>query len=83
MNLSIFGGDIDLSGMPESIKQLRLWWEFLYDKCPIVALTLIMMVPVIIFYFIYTIGTIFKKEQSIDKQVLASHKKSKKKGRKK
>ncbi|WP_426817690.1 hypothetical protein ACP3TC_05085 [Winslowiella sp. 2C04] len=83
MNFSLFSGDIDLSGMPESIKQLRLWWEFLYDKCPIVALALMMMVPFTICYLIYTIGTIFNKEKSIDKQVLANHKKSKKKGRKK
>lgn len=83
MNFSLFSGDIDLSSMPDSIKELRLFWESLYDKCPVLALLLIVMVPFILIYAIYTFGTIFKKEQSIDKQVTEALKKSKKRGKKK
>ncbi|WLS77385.1 hypothetical protein Q3V30_12910 [Erwinia pyri] len=83
MNFSLFSGDIDLTGMPEGIKELRLWWEFLYDKCPVVAIALIMMIPIIILYAIYTLGTIFKKERSIDQAVYSNHRKAKKRGKKK
>lgn len=83
MNFSLFSGDIDLSGASDSIKELRLFWESLYDKCPVVALLLIVMVPVIFIYAIYTFGTIFRKERSIDKRVAEAFKKSKKRGKKK
>lgn len=83
MNFSIFSGDIDLSDMPQSIKELRIFWESLYDKCPVIALLLIIMVPVTVMYLIYTIGTIFKKEKSIDNQLAEALKKSKKRGKKK
>jgi len=83
MNFSIFGGDIDLSAMPESIKELRIFWESLYDKCPVIALLLILMVPVTLLYIIYTVGSIFKNERSLDKKVVEAMKKSKKRGKKK
>lgn len=83
MNFSIFGGDIDLSAMPESIKELRIFWESLYDKCPVIALLLILMVPVTFLYIIYTVGSIFKNERSLDKKVVEAMKKSKKRGKKK
>lgn len=83
MNISLFGGDIDLSGMPDSIKELRVFWESLYDKLPIVATLLILMVPVTIIYLIYTFGTIFRVERSLDKRASTAFKKSKKRGKKK
>ncbi|MFS9772396.1 hypothetical protein U0Y97_16430 [Enterobacter chuandaensis] len=83
MNFSIFGGDIDLSAMPDSIKELRIFWESLYDKCPVIALLLILMVPVTLLYIIYTVGSIFKNERSLDKKVVEAMKKSKKRGKKK
>ncbi|MBG0552697.1 hypothetical protein RS584_12685 [Enterobacter sp. DTU_2021_1002640_1_SI_PRY_ASU_LCPMC_013] len=83
MNFSIFGGDIDLGAMPDSIKELRIFWESLYDKCPVIALLLILMVPVTLLYIIYTVGSIFKNERSLDKKVVEAMKKSKKRGKKK
>lgn len=84
MNFSLFSGDVNLDGLSESIKELRIWWMVLYDNCPVVALFLILMVPVTILYLIYTLGTIFKRERSTDKKVKESFQNSgKKRGKKK
>lgn len=83
MNFSLFSGDINFDGLPESIKELRIWWIVLYDSSPVTALFLIIMVPVILMYLIFVLGTIFKKERSTDKKVKESFQRSRKKRSKK
>lgn len=83
MNFSLFSGDINLDGLPESIKELRIWWMVLYDDSPMTALFLVIMVPFTLLYLIFVLGTIFKKERSIDKKVKESFQRSRKKRSKK
>jgi membrane-anchored glycerophosphoryl diester phosphodiesterase (GDPDase) len=79
MNFSLFSGDINLDGLPESIKELRIWWMVLYDNSPVTGLFVIIIFPVIVIYLIFVLGTIFKKERSTDKKVKESFQRSRKK----
>lgn len=83
MNFSLFSGDINFDGLSESIKELRIWWMVLYDDSPKTALFLVIMVPITLLYLIFVLGTIFKKERSIDKEVKESFQSSRNKRSKK
>lgn len=83
MGISVFKNEVNFDKVPELVKELRVTWIAVYDRCPTAAIFLIVCVPLIVFYAIYTYGGIRKAERSTDKDVKEAHKKSKKQRRKK
>lgn len=83
MEFSLLKADVNFDKLPDSIKALHLFWVDLYDRCPFVAVFVIVMIPIIIMYSIYTFGTIHRQERSTDMMVKGSYSQTKKKGRKK
>ncbi|MHB0837184.1 hypothetical protein ACVZCY_06680 [Klebsiella grimontii] len=83
MGISVFKSEVNFDKAPELVKELRITWIAVYDKCPTAAVFILVSVPFIVLYAIYTYGGIRKAERLTDKDVKEAHKKSKKQRRKK
>ncbi|MEZ2602870.1 hypothetical protein [Kluyvera intermedia] len=73
MGFSLINVDMGDGTIPKSIEAVHSFWSDIDTRQPILGAIMILMLPVIVIYFIYTWGSIRKRESEIDAQVKAAH----------
>lgn len=77
MGFSLINVDMGDGTIPKSIEAVHSFWSDIYAKQPILGAIMILAIPVIVIYFIYTWGSIRKAESETDKRVKAVREKQK------
>lgn len=83
MEVSLVKTNIDFDKFPESVRSVHEFWLDIYDRSPLVAMFILVMIPIIIMYGLYTWGTIRRLEQSKDEEALRNYEAGLKKKRRK
>lgn len=68
---------MDLSWIPEGLKQVRLLWESIYDKSPTLAYFVVIAIFSFPFYCLHTWTKFSRRERDLDDRVDDAWRKSK------
>lgn len=68
---------MDLSWIPEGLKQIRLLWESIYDKSPTLAYFVVIAIFSFPFYGLHTWTKFSRRERDLDDRVDDAWRKSK------
>lgn len=79
MGFSLFKFEIGDDIISKSIDSLSNAWERIDDRHPLLACLLILSLPTIAIYFIYTWGTLKTSENELDRRAKDSNSKRKRK----
>ncbi|EEW2184644.1 hypothetical protein CRG95_05905 [Escherichia sp. E4208] len=69
MGFSLINIDMGDETVPKSIIAAHSFWSDIYTKSPFLGAMLVLSLPVIIIYLIYTWGSIRKSERLLDERV--------------
>ncbi|EAR3051965.1 hypothetical protein EJM35_11320 [Salmonella enterica] len=72
---------MDLSWIPEGLKQVRLLWESIYDKSPTLAYFVVISIFPFPFYCLHTWTKFSGRERDLDDKVASAWKKYKERER--
>jgi len=69
LGFSLINIDMGDETVPKSIIAAHSFWSDIYTKSPFLGAMLVLSLPVIIIYLIYTWGSIRKSERLLDERV--------------